>query len=276
MNGQSLAEVLQSGRGVERPFRCHVHDDSNASASVNVQSGLWICYACGATGKVDEAARIPDEATLLRLIKGEDPPRTYAEAWLDLFDADHPSPYWAKRFGRDTARYFRCGTHYLTGEPTYPIRDAAGTVLGVVTRHEGDPKYKYPFGARVSATFFGDIKPASVIVLVEGAGDVMALHQEGIPDGWTVLGCYGAGLHAPQVQLIRDLSPQLVIAAYDDDNAGHAAMQRAEAFLADVAPCVSHRWGIMSGKDPGEIALGDRFAGVRQTVKKTVYRKWAA
>jgi len=37
----------QSG---ERPFKCPVHDDSHASASVNRSRGLWNCHACGAGG----------------------------------------------------------------------------------------------------------------------------------------------------------------------------------------------------------------------------------
>lgn len=276
MSGVSLAEALQTGRGIERPFRCHVHDDQNASASVNIQLGVWVCYACGAAGKVDEKAKIPDEKTLLRIIKGEEPAKTYPEAWLDMFDADHPSPYWAARFGLDTARHFRCGTHYITGDPTYPIRDRNGVVLGVVTRQNGTPKYKYPYGAKVSTTFFGDIRPASVVVLVEGAGDVMALHESGIPDGWAVLGCYGAGLHAPQLQILRDLAPRLVIAAFDDDPAGHSAMRRAETSLVDLAPCVSYLWGTMGANDPGDLPTDQRITALTTHITTTPFKRLVA
>ena len=34
----------------ERPFKCPVHDDGHASASVNRARGLWNCHGCGAGG----------------------------------------------------------------------------------------------------------------------------------------------------------------------------------------------------------------------------------
>jgi DNA primase len=30
----------------EKSIKCPVHDDSNASASVNTMTGLWTCFAC--------------------------------------------------------------------------------------------------------------------------------------------------------------------------------------------------------------------------------------
>ena len=34
----------------ERSWKCPVHDESHASASVNTNTGLWTCFACGAGG----------------------------------------------------------------------------------------------------------------------------------------------------------------------------------------------------------------------------------
>jgi hypothetical protein len=264
---QSLADALLTGRGIERPFRCHVHDDSNASASVNTQTGLWICYACGAAGKADDSATTPDCDTLLAYLKGDTPARVYAESWLDMFDIDHASREWSARFGEDTANHFRCGTHPISGYPTYPIRDRNGQVLGVVTRQpDGDPKYKYPFGVSTSRTLFGDLRPSPVVVLVEGASDVMALHQSGIPGDWTVLGCYGAGLHAPQVQIVADLAPRVVVTAFDSDAAGIAAAGRTAEHLASVARVINHSWG--SFNDPGDMHHTGRIDAIRDTLAK--------
>lgn len=264
MKAHTLQEALTTGRGIERSFRCEVHDDHNASASVNTVTGLWCCYACGAAGKVDENATIPDAETLLSYLKGDIEPRVYAEAWLDVFDADHPSRYWSNRFGQDTSDHFRCGTHPITAEPTYPLRDATGQVMGVVVRSEGTPKYKYPRGVPTSRTFFGDIRPNPVVVLCEGAADVMAMHQSGIPDNWTVLGCFGAGVHAPQVSILADLSPRLIVAAFDNDSAGQGASERAVASLADIAQVVVHSWAPY--KDPGEWPPAERIALIEQTL----------
>lgn len=40
---RSLREAIAEGRGTERPFCCPVHDDAHASASVNVEKGVWYC-----------------------------------------------------------------------------------------------------------------------------------------------------------------------------------------------------------------------------------------
>ena len=85
----SLEEVLTFGRGVERKFNCHVHDDTNASASVNVDKGWWYCYGCGAKGEVGNEDELPDFTFFHRQIERtlKKAPEIYPETWLDLFDA---------------------------------------------------------------------------------------------------------------------------------------------------------------------------------------------
>lgn len=276
MSAQTLAEAIQSGRGIERPFRCHVHEDRNASASVNTVAMVWVCYACGASGRVDGDVLVPDAEQLLEYLRGDIPARIYSETWLDSFDAFEPSPYWAKRYGNETASHFRCGTHPLTGLPTYPIRDAAGQVLGVVVRNEdGHPKYKYPYGARTSTTFFGRIKPKPVVILVEGASDVMALHSAGIHESWAVLGCYGAGIHHPQAEILHRLAPKLIVLAFDNDDAGRGAMTRTSEILGNLTPSVSHLWGTIGDiKDPGEAVGDEAVQGLAQTIKSAGYTQY--
>lgn len=269
----TLDQALSTGRGVERAFNCPVHDDRNASASVNTVKQVWFCYACGAHGSVED--HVPTTDDVLRVLQGDAPPVIYPESWLDLFDAYEPSPYWTKRYGADTANHFRCGTDFQDGSPTYPIRNARGQALGVVRRYDSQPKYRYPANIRVSETLFGLGKRTSVVVLVEGAADVMALHQSGIPDNWTALGVFGAGLHFPQVQILADWSPKVVIAAFDDDPAGHHATERAQSQLADIAPVVSVGWATFGGKDPGEVPVPQRVSGIRATLQATTYRKYA-
>lgn len=273
MRSQTLAEAIADGRGVERPFRCHVHDDTTASASVNVVSKVWVCYACGAAGQVDGKDVIPDLDALVAILTGDAPARIYPESWLDTFDAHEPSPYWSRRYGEQVAAHYRCGTHPVTGLPTYPLRDPQGRVTGVVVRDEaGTPKYRYPYGARTSATFFGHVRPKPVIVLVEGAGDVMALH--GHPSSWTVLGCYGAGVHAPQVDLLRRLNPDLIVLAFDDDDAGRAAMSRSSDMLGTLTHVVSYPWGSIGAKDPGDLPAGRAVQGLTDYLAATGHGKY--
>lgn len=265
---RTLEDVLADGRGTERAFQCHKHDDQHASASVNVLSGLWICYACGARGTV--AGHVPDPKAVVRSLTEDAPPRIYSLEWLDLFDGNGTTGYWADRFGEATAEHFRCGTHPVTGAPTYPMRDLFGRVLGVVVRNaDQSPKYRYPYGPRTSETFFSSdnhlaIRP--VVILVEGAPDVMALHESGLPEGWAVLGCYGAGLHAPQVAALRDLHPAVIVTAFDSDQAGQMATERAVIQCDGLGTVVSVDWSTVAPttKDAADVPREERINVIRK------------
>jgi DNA primase len=272
---RTLDEALAEGRGVERAFSCHMHDDTRPSASVNVSLGVWYCYTCHARGTV--AGYVPDPAVTLSLLTEEVQPVRHTEAWLDLFDAHHPSPYWSERIGAQAADWFRCGTHPLTGQPTYPVRDLQGRVLGVVVRNEdGRPKYRYPAGLAVSGTFYSSgnrLERLPVAVLVEGAPDVMALYAEGLPDGWQVLGCFGAGLHAPQVAALESIQPRLIVAAFDADTAGRDATERARCQTDGIGSFVTVDWSLAPPEtpektptDPGEVRINHRTTHIANAI----------
>ena len=273
----TLEEALQSGRGIERSFNCPAHEDSNASASVNVNKNVWFCYACNATGTVSDEFAIAVDVVrdVSRLLEKDKEPEILPEAWLDLFDANYPSEYWSHRYGERVAVKHRCGTDPVTGAPTYPIRDTAGRVLGVVLRQENSKcKYMYPAGVPVSTTLYtlpesyfnGSYRRTPVVVLLEGAPDVMALDQAGIPDTMTCFGVFGAGLSYPQAEIIKTLSPRVVVAAFDDDNAGTAAVLRAQQQLAGVCEVLSVGWSTFGGKDPGDIPIDHRIDAIRQSL----------
>ena len=249
----NLNAALASGRGVERPFCCDVHGDSNPSASVNVAKGVWVCYACGAGGRVGSGATTSAMKQALEVLRDQKPPHVFHPRWLDLFDIAGPSPYWAARVGHDTAKAYRCGTHPQTGNPTYPLLSARGEVWGVVERVDAEVKYLYPAGVSVSKTLFG-YRPGRfhTVVVCEGAGDVMAFHAAGIPDKTLVVGTYGAGVNAPQAELVRNLSPVRVIMAYDNDEAGRNAAHRHYNFGSAQIAVTEWPEGV---KDPGDAPL---------------------
>jgi hypothetical protein len=261
----TLERAISEGRGVERPFTCHAHENNSITASVNIMKGVWFCYSCYAHGWLEDHVPSVDEA--ISVMNGETNPRIYPEEWLDIFDADHVSPYWVGRIGIDVAAENRCGTDLLTGAPTYPIRDEHSRVVGVVTRHEKiDPKYRYPAGVSTSRTFYGQVNKCEVLILLEGAGDVMALQQAGLPEGWNAVGCYGAGLHYPQIALVASMNPKVVIAAFDDDPAGRAAQARSMDMLDDLVPVLSHLWLTVGGKDAGEVPVEARIPSLEKTL----------
>jgi DNA primase len=265
----TLDEVMTTGRGTERPFNCPDHDDTNASASVNVLKGVWYCYSCHSHGLLEDHVPSVDEA--LAVLAGSIPTRVMTESWLDLFDADHASSYWVERFGIEVAAANRCGTDPLSGFPTYPLRDDQGRIVGVVTRDpDARPKYRYPWNVSTSRTLYGVLRPSRVVVLLEGAADVMSLQQAVLPSGWAAVGVFGSGLHYPQVEIVARLNPTVIVAAFDNDKAGRDAAQRAheDERLTDVAPVVSHRWSSLRGaSDPAELPPEDRIPALRNTLR---------
>lgn len=249
----SLDEAVEEGEGVERPFKCHMHDDSSASASVNVDKGVWYCFSCFASGRVDRKGRTftsEMKQTLAAFAEGGE----YAKhqvGWLDIFDGQQTHPYWEERFGKDICRKHRLGIHPMTGNPCYPMIGPDKMVHGIVQRTFGAPKYLYPSGVPVSRMMYGFTKrKVRTVLVVEGAADAISVSSalSGVRSTM-VVAAYGAGLHRPQVDLINSIGPTTVLLGFDDDKAGDRAKARSYPLNAEVK---SIAWG---AKDPGECSM---------------------
>lgn len=210
------------------------------------------------------------------MLTGEAQPEVYPEQWLDTFDAALTSPYWSARVGLDVARAYRCGTNPANGNPTYPIRGPHGEVWGVVQRNlanPDEPKYRYPYGVSTSRTLFGVERAVArtPVVLCEGASDVMAVVQAlatGPSDTVSVLGVYGAGLHLPQLTVLKRLRPRMVVACFDADTAGWKAAARLAVMAAEAGwPFVSVDWSTVGTTDAGETDLETRRRVVLEAVR---------
>lgn len=221
MGYRSLEEAITRGKGRERAFRCPVHGDRTASASVNVAKGWWYCYVCGAKGTTEQIIE-SEGYEFLAMVEEllDEEPRTYTEAWLDQFTHE-PGAYWSERGFSDAAiKHFRLGMEWSTNRPCYPMRASDGTVLGVVYRNLSDegPKYRYPSGVRKSNLLFNYTPQlATTVVLTEGALDAIAVWEAGYP---RAMGIYGAILSDAQINLLQRIEPHRIILALDNDDAG--------------------------------------------------------
>jgi DNA primase len=250
----SLQEALVYGKGVERPFLCPVHGDSRPSASLNVVKQVWFCYSCGAHGKLtgEDALLEPDyEQMRIWFLEKMEESRVYSERWLDRWDAAGVHPYWDERVGSEAARRFRLGSDPDRNAVTYPLRRPDGAVLGVVRRNLSDdgPKYLYPKGVDVGRLLFNyDGDRRSVVVLVEGALDAIALWNVGV----TAFAIYGAVLGPEQIKLIDRVDPEVIVTAYDQDTAGWRAHYETERiFKHRLVERLTWRKGL--GKDVDEL-----------------------
>lgn len=229
---------VRSESGDELDVLCPVHEDSNPSCRVNVKKGVYYCHTCHAAGKLEFVLKemaggyltLSNEVDLLDMqgIELDPEPRFHSERWLDQFDDD--GDYWTQERGLKmaTVRRYRLGHDHALDQPTYPIRDERGRVLGVVRRrleHWARPRYLYPDGVKVHEHLFGlheatqDHGTSSVVYLTEGAIDAMALAEVGV----VAMGMYGSKLGDAQVELLRRFGATVVVLAFDDDEAGDQA-----------------------------------------------------
>lgn len=260
MRALTLAEALIHGRGVERPFLCPEHGDSRPSASVNTIKKVWYCYTCHAHGDLGGEARLAetDYQTMRNWIDERlDEGHVYPESWLSRWDAGPVHDYWLGRVGESAARRFRLGADPGAEAVTYPLRDPAGGVLGVVRRalhREAGPKYLYPKGVDVGGLLF-NYSPLHTtrVVLVEGALDAIALWNVGV----SAMAIYGSRLSVAQVKMIEKIDPLEVWTCFDRDDAGWEAHKMTErAFRNRLVGRVT--WPAAWGKDIDELDVERR------------------
>ena len=256
----SIEEALTVGTGIERSFVCPVHDDSNPSASVNSLTGYWVCYTCGAWGKVDLDRMEIDPAAVrfmvAKVMEKLDPVhQVYPEGWLSVYDADGPGDYWLSRFAPETCKRFRLGQTHDRQFATIPMRDNTGDVLGVIGRRlEGEgSKYKYPTGVDISRYLFNyhglyDGR----LILTEGATDAMAAWES----GYSAAAIYGSRFSTHQARLIKKFDPSAIFVAFDQDTAGEQAYERVRDKLGTFYPVIRLEWDTY--KDLASIPLSER------------------
>lgn len=267
----TLEEALAEGRGTERPFRCPSHDDTTASASVNVLKMVWFCHACHAKGAVD-SKRVPKVDELLAMMEPERTARQYPDAWLETFLDWDTRIYWDDRFPRWVTWNLGMGHDPFTNEPTFPVHTASGILAGVGRRKqlaEGEKgaRYWYPSSWSASGTLFGRghrVEPMPVVCLVEGAADTAAVTQTGVP----ALGTYGAGLHLPQVEILAQHRPKLILLGFDMDDAGEKAVTRAFSQVGRMAELKRVYW---SKGDPADTPLDERRRNIAKAVGSSDY-----
>jgi len=252
----TLQEAVSNGKGTERQFNCHIHDDRNASASVNVIKGKWVCYACGASGDIDVDIDPQDLRKQVHDLLNAPEIVPYPESWLVLYSG--PCEYWEKRFSAEAIQNFNLGFDPSLEMPCYPLRTPSGVIHGLVYRnndYQSKRKYKYPWGVQIQNYLFNySFGAVSTVVLVEGAADAIALWEVGI----TAFAIYGTRPSSRQMDLVRKLDPKRVVCAYDQDRAGREAAVKTRRLFKDSAELVIACWDADDGKDPDELTPSQR------------------
>lgn len=253
--------VLKSGP--EWMCRCVWHDDGNASLQVNVEKGLYLCFAgnCGARGNIrslerflgirfdNEVVDVQDIRDRLDALKRPvERQVVLAESTLNRYRM--PTDYWGpcptprhrdctgrpgckhhRWFTPETIKAFDLGSDPLNDCVTIPVRTVGGDLIGIIKRYldpDAELRYRYPKGFKRSLNLFGSWlveqdPDAHTVVLVEGALDAITVWQAGYP----AMAVYGSSLSAAQVRLLKRLGIVRVVLAFDNDAAGRKCAQSA-------------------------------------------------
>lgn len=252
-------------------FTCPFHEDREASANINIDTGLWHCHACNIGGSPidflmrkegqpfkDALLALGDIAGVPAPVAGSAPapstngkhhPRAVAQRRL----TEEQVAAWAEVLGRssDLLRWLHEHRGYTDatiaeyqlgwdGERlTIPIRDEAGELVNV--RRYRDPRdpdrgaqgkmLSWQAGAGEARLWPLDGLRGDEVLLVEGEWDCILARQHGFPSAMTVTS--GAGIFKAEWTPLFE--HKRVAICYDNDEAGRKGAQRVAAMLAEVA-----------------------------------------
>ena len=222
---------------------CPFHDDTHLSCSINLDKGVWICFAgCGQgslktfiwklSGKpfdeIDEELKNKTWELDFSFSEGinlEEESTEVLDYGQDLLDV--PSNHWIYKrgFTSDIVNKWKCKVNTYN-DFVIPVEDSDGNTLGWLTRRlQAIPKYLYSKGFKKSKALFGMkyLENVDTLFVVEGALDAMWLDQHGYPS----VGILGAVISQAQIDLIRSLRPTEVVLCLDNDEAGKKGIEKA-------------------------------------------------
>ena len=162
---------------------------------------------------------------------------------------------------------------YYRNRLMFPVIDVRGSVIGFSGRilGDGEPKYLnspdtlvYSKSNSLFALNLAKKSKSGYILLAEGNIDVVSLHQAGFDSAVASL---GTSLTAEQARLMARYTNQVVI-AYDNDNAGKKAAQRAISILQplDIKVKVLQ---IPGAKDPDEFIQSKGPEAFRNLIERS-------
>ena len=231
----------------EFSIRCPFHEDRVNSCSINVDKGVWICFAgCGQGslyGFLMKYLNISYDEVQQRVLNTEASFNVnmfdeFEEPEDEMREVDFPFtqgyvPEWIfdRGFNKTTLRKWDCSLGPYDSL-VIPIRDMASTLVGWVTRRQNiTPKYLYSKGLRKSKLLFGQqfiSEPTPFVCITEGSLDTIWLDQHGFPS----VALLGATLSNRQQELTLKIPTEELVLCLDNDEAGMIGLHKAMSCLS--------------------------------------------
>lgn len=222
--------------GQEISGRCPVHlsrtgkEDNSPSWSMNADSGLWLCYSCGARGTLPQLIMEltgKDDFSVTQMLMNNSVERLQMPKWEKVPEVDHhmylhygdvPSQYLKSRnISEESARAYGIRWNETNYSWIIPIISPEGVLVGWQEKAK-DFVRNHPRGLKMRNTLFGIEKAVhKTIILVESPLDVVRFASSF--DGMNCLATFGASITKEQLQLAYTVADKLIV-AMDNDKAG--------------------------------------------------------
>lgn len=238
-------------------FNCPFHGDSNPSCGMNVNTGLWGCFACGEKGNIIQFVEKMDDvdfdkaietirkkwitktwtpedalAQVQKLItKREEatkPKNTVIPDWtLNKFSTNYNYMY-HRGFSDDTLRHFEVVYDESTNYQGIPIRNESGELIGISGRNTLDddrPRYHPIIRYQKALVVFNlhRIHKNRPVIVTEGEINCMAMYQHGYTNSIALL---GAGVAQGQIDILRNSQIKELVIFFDSDDAGQKGARK--------------------------------------------------
>ena len=230
---------------------CPFHEDNRESCSINLEKGLWICFAGCGQGSLKsfiwkysgrpwkeiesdiDSQKWDLDLSFLDDVEKELDSGTYIQeveevSFYEDWTSDILSTHWiyARGFEKSTIIKWNCKSNRYN-DLIIPCKNIEDKVLGWITRRtQAIPKYLYSKGFRKSKTLFGIDKLSEMVdtlFVVEGALDCLWLDQH----GYSSVAILGAIMSKAQIDLISSINPSEVVLCLDNDDAGKNGIRQA-------------------------------------------------
>jgi DNA primase len=232
-------DVIQSGQEIK--CRCPMHlkrtgkEDNNPSFYINAQTGLWLCYSCGARGNlahlIREVTGKDDIESLTMLmehgvdqmlnppVQWERTPEVDFHMYLKYEDVPHRYLQ-SRNISQEAARSYGIRWNPEKTSWIIPVISPDNELLGWQEKGQSFVR-NHPKGIKMRNTLFGIERLTSkTVVLVESPLDVVRFASSF--DGIQCLATFGASITREQLDLLYNVTDKLIV-ALDNDHAGVAS-----------------------------------------------------
>ena len=225
----------------EFSIRCPFHEDKIDSCSINIDKGVWICFAGCGSGNLKtfiqrylNYSRIQIDS-LLHQQEANFDINLFDNYTLDeeevLPEIDFPFqcdsvPKWILERGFTGRVLQKWGCAIITyNDLIIPVQDSAYRMVGWVSRRlNAIPKYMYSKGLKKSKLLFGacHLETHPFVCITEGSLDTMWLDQHGFGS----VALLGASMSKKQKEMLYNISTPEFVICLDNDSTGQRAMNK--------------------------------------------------